>query len=393
MTKILFPKTDNVSPKIIAPSDWESYFSFLKDYVETGLELTSKDATKLTLSIGKARLKGYVIINTEELEVTKTHGIHAYLQLIRYLGEGSDWQIVFDDKENLEDSIYLGTVQLNEDGTGFDVDSTGRVSDPFTGVAEHPEGIFGNVVVSEDQVLENGIYTGLTINEGVTCTSTSDILYLDINGTFTLNGTINCSGRSLEEDNADNLVTDAGGRSGSGGALHPNKKNGTPAAVDTINYVPSTDAAVLPMTRRRGKVGFNGGDGRTIDSISIRGHQELWIGGRGGNGGRGGGLIIIVCDDFIFNGQIISNGFNGRNGGSRGRNRGAPSHFPAGGGGGGAGGNGGQIVLIYDTKTGSGTTSVLHGNGGEGGNLGSGSDGESGGDGVEGIVAEIQRAS
>lgn len=387
MTKILFPKTDNVSPKIIAPSDWESYFSFLKDYVETGLELTSKDATKLTLSIGKARLKGYVIINTEELEVTKTHGIHAYLQLIRYLGEGSDWQIVFDDKENLEDSIYLGTVQLNEDGTGFDVDSTGRVSDPFTGVAEHPEGIFGNVVVSEDQVLENGIYTGLTINEGVTCTSTSGILYLDVNGTFTLNGTINCSGRSLEEDNADNLVTNAGGRSGSGGKVRVG--NGRPAAVDTLNYVPSTDAEVLPMTRRRGKVGFKGGDGHTTDIISIRGHHQLWRGGRGGYGGRGGGLIIIVCDDFIFNGQIISNGLNGENGKDRDRNSSAPNHLPAGGGGGGAGGNGGQIVLIYDTKTGEGTTSVLHGNGGEGGYVG----GESGGDGVEGIVAEIQRAS
>ena len=40
MTKIIFPKTDATNPKIISPTDWESYFSFLNSHIEIGLELT-----------------------------------------------------------------------------------------------------------------------------------------------------------------------------------------------------------------------------------------------------------------------------------------------------------------------------------------------------------------
>ena len=381
MTKILFPKTDNVTPKIIAPSDWESYFSFLQSYIEDGLVLTSKNATTLTLSTGQARVKGYVIKNTEAIDVVKTNGLYAYIQLTRHLGEASEWNVVFSDIQDLSDSMRIASVRSNSDGTGFDVDNSGRQTEALLKNSFYPVGEFGDIVLSEDRSQSGGAsYESLVIDAGVTLTL-GDSSILRVNGTCTINGTIDASGRSGRLS-ANSLVTDAGGAGGSGGN---GANNGVAATVDTIAYVAPSDFGDLLNVDRAGKRGSNGGNGKAQSGTSIRGHSWYGRAGSGGSGGYGGGRIFITCDDLILNGSIISNGLNGNNGSAGSQVYGRNSYVTGGGGGGGAGGNGGYIGLIYVTKTGVGSLSILGGSAGSGGGSG-----ENGGDGVVGLVTELQ---
>ena len=61
--------------------------------------------------------------NTEELDVAKTVGDNAFIQITRYAGEVSEWNVVFSDQETLEDAMYIGKVTANNDNTGFDIDT------------------------------------------------------------------------------------------------------------------------------------------------------------------------------------------------------------------------------------------------------------------------------
>ena len=87
-------------------------------------------------------------------------------------------------------------------------------------------------------------------------------------------------------------------------------------------------------------------------------------GGSGGNGGAGGGAFqISAAGALTFTGTALANGGDGAGGGTQ---------ALASSGGGGGGGSGGSVLLEGHTVTGSGTSTV---NGGKGGNRGGASSG------------------
>ena len=92
-------------------------------------------------------------------------------------------------------------------------------------------------------------------------------------------------------------------------------------------------------------------------------------GGAGGGAGAPGGIAFVSAKTIVtVNGNTYldvhgGNGGNGGNGGY-GITHSSATQAPAGGGGGGAGGDGGVIILVYSTKSGTGTTNITAGTGG-----------------------------
>ena len=60
MIRILIPRSDSISAKIIEPSDFEKYFSsdIVKDYRKTGMVITAGAGLSVNISAGVIRLKG-----------------------------------------------------------------------------------------------------------------------------------------------------------------------------------------------------------------------------------------------------------------------------------------------------------------------------------------------
>ena len=70
MTKILVPRSDSVSAKVIEPSDFEELHSYVPDHVKSGFTVTAGSGLAVNVSSGKARLKGLFIHNS----ATETKG-------------------------------------------------------------------------------------------------------------------------------------------------------------------------------------------------------------------------------------------------------------------------------------------------------------------------------
>ena len=68
MTRILIPRSDSVSAKIIEPSDFEKLNTddIVPDYKKSGLILSGASGLTLHVSAGVARLKGLYIESTAQ---------------------------------------------------------------------------------------------------------------------------------------------------------------------------------------------------------------------------------------------------------------------------------------------------------------------------------------
>ncbi|NTW34036.1 MAG: hypothetical protein HGB12_15700 [Bacteroidetes bacterium] len=105
-------------------------------------------------------------------------------------------------------------------------------------------------------------------------------------------------------------------------------------------------------------------------------------GGAGGGGGASGGTIMIVAKIFAGNFSIQNIGANGGSGFN--------GYSLGGGGGGGAGGNGGINIIIYQSKTWTGSHVLTGGTGGNfGSGVGGGTNGTVGATGATGSYYEI----
>ncbi len=137
-----------------------------------------------------------------------------------------------------------------------------------------------------------------------------------------------------------------------------------------------------------GGAGVNGGGAG--EEMNVTGGTAPEDGDSGG--GLGGGLVRIICGDYVFissTGKITANGLDGGNGG-RGGDGG--NRYCGGGGGGAQGGGGGGLVSITTRNYLSyGTISVNGGVGGTGGTGGIGTDvtGDNGSDGADGELGSI----
>ena len=63
MTRILIPRSDSQSAKIIEPSDFEKYFSsdIVRDYRKSGFVITAGSGLAVNVAVGTARLKGLYV--------------------------------------------------------------------------------------------------------------------------------------------------------------------------------------------------------------------------------------------------------------------------------------------------------------------------------------------
>jgi len=156
----------------------------------------------------------------------------------------------------------------------------------------------------------------------------------------------------------------AGGNGGNGGSKTGtvfNLPRSPQAAYYLIDSQPSNTFAALLGSAGSGS-GAGGGGGLGSDST-----RDPSGGGGGGGSGAPGGFLVIFAYRLVNNGIISADGGVGGDGGNGGTPTFGIDLAAGGGGGGGAGGSGGVVLLVYGSKSGSGTVST---NGGAGGGAG-----------------------
>lgn len=209
-------------------------------------------------------------------------------------------------------------------------------------------------------------------------------------------GTDGASGKSLTNIAGSNGGKGGNGQSCGGGGSNGGAKGagGAKVARSYINSIFDISFATFLDTyggTTARMLSTNGsGSGGTGNKDQNSGTSTDAAGGGGGSG-SGGGVIYLASNKIItVNGNIYATAAGG-NGGNGGNPACTGSPVNQGGSGGGGGGDGGAIILIYSSKTGTGTTNVAGGSKGVhsvGVNCGcdSANDGDDGVDGATGLV-------
>jgi hypothetical protein len=115
LSKILIPRSDSVSAKVIEPSDFEELFSsdVIRDYVQSGFTVTAGSGTAVNIAAGKIRLKGLFVYHSAQssLSVTASNTNHIYAKLSRDgNSEAESWTFEANTTGNApSDSIKIAT--------------------------------------------------------------------------------------------------------------------------------------------------------------------------------------------------------------------------------------------------------------------------------------------
>ena len=87
MAKILIPRSDSVSAKVIEPSDFERLFDEVSgDFISSGFTVTAGSGLAVNISTGTARVKGLYLNNdssTSKGSLTASQTNYIYLTLAR----------------------------------------------------------------------------------------------------------------------------------------------------------------------------------------------------------------------------------------------------------------------------------------------------------------------
>ena len=117
MSRILIPRSDSLSAKIIEPSDFEKMFSsdIVRDYRKTGLVITAGSGPSIDIALGTARVKGLYIEATASENVgslTASSPNYIYITLARDSNsEAESWSFTKNTTGTTPaDSFPLGTV-------------------------------------------------------------------------------------------------------------------------------------------------------------------------------------------------------------------------------------------------------------------------------------------
>lgn len=427
MTKILIPRSDSISAKIIEPSDFEELFgAIVQNYVSSGFALSAGSGLAVNVAVGKGRLSGLLIENSASETVsslTASSTNYIYVTLARDSNSEAE---AWDFSKNTTgvtptDSLFIGTATT--DGSSVTAVSTTNVEDvaqmeydPFGDGSDGDATIATNTDLGASNIK---YYDNLTVNSGVTLSGNSPLIIfaktsVTVTGGIIVNNTGNggaagtggaggAGGTYVNQTNHggvtggtggvgtagyfSNGAAGAGGGAGGGRDSDPGgggKSGGgsggaVPTAIVDTNIIQKSLINILSKPNLLGSSangGGGGGGGAGGNSGGSNNTDAGGAGGTGGNGGaggHGGGVLIIISPTITKTGSLQANGTNGANGsqgGSGGAGSGGGVGGKGGGGGGGSGGNGGYIFLGYFTKTESGTTTVTAGTGGTGGALG-----------------------
>jgi len=115
MSRILIPRSDSQSAKIIEPSDFEKYFSsdIVRDYRKTGFVITAGSGLSVDIAAGTARVKGlYVEADASENvgSLTANSPNYIYITLARDSNsEAESWSFTKNTTGSLPaDSFFIG---------------------------------------------------------------------------------------------------------------------------------------------------------------------------------------------------------------------------------------------------------------------------------------------
>lgn len=373
MAKILIPRSDSISVKIIEPSDFEAFFSndILNDYVKSGFTLTAGTGLSVNIATGLARLKGLFINNSTSSSkgsLTANDENYIYITLARDSNsEAESWSFTSNlTGTTPTDSLLIGTATTNGSGvTAVNMDGVMTKTTPSNNFGD---GNLGNVTISSNTQLGNSDnirqYQNLTIDATKTLTCGDGTVtkkwILFASESITINGTINLDGRGAQGG-----VGGAGGAGGSGGV-------GSNQGANTGNQ----GGTGLAGSIGSGSEGYNGtgGAGGTGGQGGNGGNNTGSGAGSGGNSasptsGASSGTNIQDSDQHNFQMPLLvfnetkhwGTGGSGGAGGSGGGQGGSSANQGGGavvggnggaGGTGGAGGNGGgSIILVAPTIT------------------------------------------
>ena len=356
MSKILIPRSDSISAKVIEPSDFESFFSsdFINDYVKTGLTLSAGTGLAVNIAAGQARLKGLFINNTateSKGSLTANNTNYIYVTLSRDINsEAESWDFTSNTTGTTPtDSLFIGTATTDGSSvTAVNMDSVLKKAVPSEYFGN---GVDGASTISTNTTLANTNniqqYTSLTVDAGVTLTcgtaGTVKNWLLFATEKITINGTINLDGRGG--------IGGTGGGGGAGGAGGPGSSTqssaqGSPGSTGSSGS---------------GGIGYNGtGGAGSAGSSGAGGGTNLngWSSGGGGAGSTSSpsaGTNLGDTDEGLF--KIIMLAFQNT------------SHWGTGGTGGSGGGGGGGGA---GSNNNGGTPGANGGPGGPGGSGGAG---------------------
>jgi len=116
MSRILIPRSDSQSAKIIEPSDFEKYFSsdILRDYRKSGFAIAIGSGLSVDIALGTARVKGLYIEATASENVgslTASSANYIYITLARDSNsEAESWSFTKNTTGTTPtDSFFLGS--------------------------------------------------------------------------------------------------------------------------------------------------------------------------------------------------------------------------------------------------------------------------------------------
>ena len=115
MSRILIPRSDSISAKIIEPSDFEKMFSsdVVRDYRKSGFAITAGSGLAVNIAVGLARVKGlYVESDASESvgSLTANSPNYIYITLARDSNsEAESWSFTKNTSGSLPaDSFFIG---------------------------------------------------------------------------------------------------------------------------------------------------------------------------------------------------------------------------------------------------------------------------------------------
>lgn len=347
MTRILIPRSDNLSAKVIEASDWEKYFKdVIRDYIICGFTITTQSPNVLAVNIstGSARLKGLYIEGTTSDSVTCLTACstnYIYATLCRDPScEPQAWVFAKNTTGVTPAcSMVLGTATTNS-STVTSINQTvdnsycgNGVEGLFRTASSSGEWFFGNgadgnsTITTNTTITQVKYYNDLTITNGAVVDFNYQPALMYVRGTLNIcNGTLSVSGLGSAGGSGG---TTNGGNGGQGEGPGYNATQGQPG-----------QAGAAGQAGTGGAGGGSGGNG-----------GALVTGGKAGNGGSGGNI------PFTYGGGGTGPSSSGGGSGSGGSAGTLPREFNSifdylskdtrqtaaggGGGGGGAGASGG----------------------------------------------------
>ena len=113
MAKVLYPRSDAISAKVVEPSDFENMFSsVIEDHIMNGFTVTAGTGLSVDVGTGKIRLKGLVVDNDASENVsglTDNSTVYLYAQLSR---DGNSQAQSWDFTTNTSGTLPTDSIKI-----------------------------------------------------------------------------------------------------------------------------------------------------------------------------------------------------------------------------------------------------------------------------------------